>query len=144
MTESMKGQSQGKAYGEDLRRRAVSAVLEEGMSLAAAGRQFRVNRQSVARWVQRYREHGHVRPDARGGDLQSWRIEEERGRILRLLERQPGLSVRALRDRLAAEGLAFGISTIQRFLKRHGLERDRRLARLGTRRGAKCPPGPRR
>ena len=49
MTESMKGQSQGKAYGEDLRRRAVSAVLEEGMSLAAAGRQFRVNRQSVAR-----------------------------------------------------------------------------------------------
>ena len=85
-----------------------------------------------------------MRPDARGGDLQSWRIEEEQGRILRLLERRPGLSVRALRDRLAAEGLRFGISTIQRFLKRHGLERHRRLARPGARYGAKRPPGPRR
>ena len=43
MTESMKRRSRGKAYGEDLRRRAAAAVLEEGMSLAAAGRQFDVH-----------------------------------------------------------------------------------------------------
>ncbi len=132
MTESMKAQSQGRAYGEDLRRRAVAAVLEEGMSLAAAGRQFGVHWRSVARWVRRYRDRGDLRPDARGGDLRSWRIEAERERILRLLKRAPRLSVRALRDRLAAEGPVFGISTLQRFLKRHGLDRARRLARRQT------------
>ena len=128
----MKAQSRGRAYGEDLRRRAVAAVLEEGMSLAAAGRQFGVHWRSVACWVRRYRERGDLRPDARGGDRQSWRIEAERERILRILQGRPRLSIRALRDRLAAEGRVFGTSTLQRFLKRHGLERNRRLARRQT------------
>ena len=132
MTESMKRQSRGRAYGEDLRRRAAAAVLEEGMSLAAAGRQFDVNWRSVSRWVKRYRERGHLRPDPKGGDLRSWRIEAERERIVHLLKRRPGLSIRALRDRLAADGLLFGTSTLHRFLKRHGLERARRPARRRT------------
>ena len=34
-----------------------------------------------------------------------------------------------LRDALAAEGLLFHPATVQNFLKRHGLERARRLAR---------------
>ncbi len=45
-----------RAYGEDLRRLAVMAVLEEGMSLAAAGRRFGVSGVSVASWVKRWRE----------------------------------------------------------------------------------------
>ncbi len=117
-----------RAYGEDLRRLAVTAVLEEGMSLAAAGRRFGVSEISVASWVKRWRERGHLRADAKGGDLKSGRIEAERERIFRILERQPALTVRALRDRLAAEGLVFGTSTVQRFLKRHGLRRERRLS----------------
>ena len=131
MTESMKRRSRGKAYGEDLRRRAAAAVLEEGMSLAAAGRQFDVHWRSVARWVRRYREHGDLRPEPKGGDRRSWRIEAERERIHRLLKRAPGLSIRALRDRLAAEGLVFGTSTVHRFLQRHGLERAHRPAGAG-------------
>ncbi len=114
-----------RAYGEDLRRLAVTAVLEEGMNPAAAGRRFGVSGVSVASWVKRWRERGHLRPDAKGGDLKSWRIEAERERIFRILERQPALTLRALRDRLAAEGAVFGTSTVQRFLKRHGLERQR-------------------
>ena len=116
-----------RAYGEDLRRLAVTAVLEDGMSLAAAGRRFGVSEISVASWVKRWRERGHLRADARGGDRKSWRIEAERERIFRILERQPALTVRALRDRLAAEGVVFGSSTVQRFLERHGLRRERRL-----------------
>ena len=116
-----------RAYGEDLRRLAVTAVLEEGMSLAAAGRRFGVSEMSVADWVKRWRERGHLRADARGGDRKSWRIEAERERIFSILERQPALTVRALRDRLAAEGVVFGSSTVQRFLERHGLRRERRL-----------------
>ena len=127
MTNITEAHPRRRAYGEDLRRLAVTAVLENGMSLAAAGRRFGVSEISVASWVRRWRERGHLRADARGGDLMSWRIEAERERIFRILERQPALTVRALRDRLAAEGLVFGTSTVQRFLKRHGLRRERRL-----------------
>ena len=139
MTDLLAERSRGRAFGEDLRRRAVAAVLDEEMTKAAAGRRFGIHPKNIARWVKRYRERGHMRPDARGGDLQSWRIEAERERIVRLLERRPRLTIRALRDALAGEGAVFGFGTVQRFLKRHGLERERRLARLGTRRGAKRP-----
>ena len=139
MTDLLAERSRGRAFGEDLRRRAVAAVLDDGLTKAAAGRRFGVHPQSIARWVKRYRERGDLRPDPRGGDLQSWRIEAERERIARLLERRPRLTIRALRDALAEEGAVFGSATVQRFLKRHGLERERRLARFGTRYGAKRP-----
>ena len=129
MTDLLAGRRQGQAFGEDLRRRAVAAVLDEGMSRAAAGRRFGVHPQNIGRWVKRYRERGHLRPDARGGDLRSSRIEAERDRVFRLLERRPGLSIRALRDALAREGAVFGFGAVQRFLKRHGLDRETRLAR---------------
>ena len=124
---------QGHAVGEHLRRRAVAAVLEKGMSMRAAAQLYEVSESSAYLWVQRFRERGHVRPDRQGGGTPS-RIEPERERILRILEAQPRLSVRGLRNALAAEGLAFDASTVQRFLKRHGLQRERRLERLRRKR----------
>ena len=55
-------------------------------------------------------------------------LRAERERIFRLLEERPDLSVRALREALAAEGRFFGAAGLHRFLKRHGLQRGRRLA----------------
>ena len=81
----------------------------------------------MRRWVKRFRERGHVRRERMGGSVS--RIEPERARILRILEARPGLSMYGLRDALAAEGLEFHATTVGNFLKRHGLERDRRLAR---------------
>ena len=118
---------QGRAVGEHLRRRAVAAVLEKGMSMRAAAQLYEVAESSVWLWVQRFREHGHVRPDGHGGGAPS-RIEAERERIFRVLEARPALSIRALRHALAAQGLVFGFGSVQRFLKRHGLERSKRLA----------------
>ena len=118
---------QGCAIGEHLRRRAVAAVLEKGMSMRAAARLYEVSESSVYLWVQRFRERGHVRPDRQGGGGVS-RIEPERERIFRLLEARPGLSIHGLRRALAAEGVVFSFSTVHRFLKRHGLERSKRLA----------------
>ena len=57
------------------------------------------------------------------------RIEPQWERILRILEARPQLSMYGLRDALAAEGFAFHAVTVQNFLKRHGLDRERRLAR---------------
>ena len=110
----------------------MAAVVERGMSAAAAARHFGLEAATVRNWVRRFRERGHVRPDRQGGSAS--RIEPERERILRILKARPAVSVRKLRDALAAEGLSFSASTVQNFLKRHGQERDRRLARLRRKR----------
>ena len=124
----------GRAVGEDLRRRAVAAVVEKGMSARAAGLLYEVDGHSVARWVRRFRERGHIRPDRQGGRRVS-AMEAERERIFRLLEERPDLTAPGLRDALAAEGLTFGIGAVYGFLKRHGLQRRKRLARLLRRPG---------
>ena len=123
---------QGRPVGEELRSRAVAAVLEEGMSASAAARRFGIARTSVCRWVKRFRERGHVRRERMGGSAS--RIEPEGERILRILEARPAISMYGLRDALAAEGLSFHAATVQNFLKRHGLDRGRRLARRGRKR----------
>ena len=112
--------------GEDLRRRAVAAVVERGMSYREAGLKFEVSATSVLRWVRRFRARGDVRADPPRGRRSP--IEEERVRVFRLLKRRPGITVPALRRALAARGLAVGEATVKRFLKRHGLQRGRRLA----------------
>ena len=122
----------GRRVSEDLRGRAVAAVLEGGMTPAAAARHFGLADSSVRNWVKRFRERGHVRPDPMGGGVS--RVEPERERIFSILKTRPAITVRGLCDALAAEGLSFGRSTIQQFLKRHGMERPRRLARLRARR----------
>ena len=120
---------QGRAVGEHLRAAAVAAVVERGWTAAAAARHFGLGAVSVRTWVKRFRERGHVRPDRQGGYRPSL-IERERERIFSILEERPAISGRALRDALAAEGAVFNASTVQRFLQRHGLERNSRLARL--------------
>ena len=117
----------GHAVGEHLRRRAVAAVLERGMTLRAAARLYEVSDSSICVWVQRFRERGHVRPDRQSGGGGVSRIEPERERIFRILKARPALSIDGLRKALAAEGVTFSFATIQRFLKRHGLERKKRL-----------------
>ena len=118
---------QGRAVDVDLRGAAVAAVVERGMSVPVAARHFGVGESSVRSWVRRFRERGHVRPDRRGGSAS--RIKPHRERIFRILEARPGISGQKLRDLLATEGLEFSAVTVRSFLKRHGLEHDRRLAR---------------
>ena len=127
MANELTGRRRGKPAGEELRRRAVAAVLEKGMTGHAAALHFEVSERSVARWISRYRERGHLREAPRPG--RPSRIEPERERIFAVLERRPDLSIRALQAALAARGLVFGTGSLQRFLTRHGLQRARRLPR---------------
>ena len=119
--------------GEEMRRRAVAAAVEKGMSARAVGRLFDVADVSVSRWVRVYLDGGRLRAKSTGGHAS--RIERER--IFRILEARPAFPARKLRDALAAEGLEFGQSTVQRFLSRHGLQRQLRLARLHAERQAR-------
>lgn len=126
MADGLGGRRPGKAVGEDLRRRAVAAVLERGMSYRAAALKFEVCATSVLRWVRRFEERGDVRADPPRGRRS--RIEEERARVFRILKRRPAITVPALRQALAARGLTVGDAAVKRFLKRHGLQRRQRLA----------------
>ena len=116
----------GRPVGEELRRRAVAAVLERGMTGHAAARQFEVSETSVRRWIGRYLERGHMRDDPKSGRPSRTEPERERERIVRLLEKRPDLSVGALQRALAAEGPVVSAASLYRFLKRHGLWRRRR------------------
>ena len=116
----------GRAVDMGLRRRAVAAVVQDGMSTRAAAARFGLSAPSVSRWVKRFRERGHVEPDARGGSLSP--VEAERERIVRILEACPEMSSRALGEALAAEGVRVSDRTLRGFLKRHRMERPRRLA----------------
>ena len=124
----------GRPVNEELRGLAVAAVLERGMSAAAVAWQFGLAASSVRRWLRQFRECGHVRPETIGGS--DSRIEPERERIFRILAKRPAISMYGLRDALAAEGLEFHATTVQRFLRRHRLEHERRLARLYRKRKA--------
>ena len=125
MTDGLGGRRPGKAVGEDLRRRAVAAVLERGMSYRETAQKFEVCVSSVLKWVQRFRARRC--PGVQRGGRDS-RIEPHSERIFRLLEERPEISGRALQAALAGEGLVLGVSTVQRFLKRHGLDTRTRLA----------------
>ncbi len=135
MTDSLAERRPGRPVGEEMRRRAVAAVVEKGMSARAVGRLFDVADVSVSRWVRAYLDGGRLRAKRMGG--RASRIEPERERIFRILEARPAISARKLREALAAEGLEFGQSTVQRFLRRHGLQRELRLARLHARNKAR-------
>ncbi len=128
---ALPGPKKGRAVNEELRGMAVAAVLREGVSPTAAARRLGLGRTTVCRWVEQFREHGHLRPGKQGGSVS--RIEPERERILRILAARPELSIAGLRDALAAEGVAFHATTVRSFLKRHGLERENRRARQGGR-----------
>ena len=121
------GSRQGKAVSEDLRRRAVAAVLERGMTIRAAARKYDVAAGSVWRWLGRFRARGHVRADREGGRPSL--ITAERARVLRLLEKHPDIGTRSLHAALAAEGVAVSLSTVARFLKLNDLQRKQRRAR---------------
>ena len=120
----------GQTVSGDLRGLALAAVLREGLNMATAARRFGLGESTVRQWVKQFREHGHVRPGKPGGSVA--RLERARERILRILAAQPEISMYRLRDALAAEGVTVDPTTVQRFLKRNGLDRD---TRLGRRRG---------
>ena len=57
------------------------------------------------------------------------RAEPERARIFRIVEERPDISMYGLSRALAAEGVSISAQAVQKFLKRHGLDRETRRAR---------------
>ena len=117
-----------KALSLDLRTRVLAAIAAGARHREAAVR-FGVSAASVSRWRALERAQGDARPGPLGGDRRSGRIEAQGKLIQRLLNETPDITTQELRRALGAQGFWFGYGTIQRFFRRHGITRKKRMAR---------------
>ena len=140
----------GRAAQEELRRRALVLIEQQGLSQAQAAEVVGVQRQTVNVWLQRYR--------ARGADgvLDGRRVSPRRGKGLLTAEeagkvqgwirnRTPDQlrlpfalwTSRAVRDLIALRfSKQLGLSTVQLYLQRWGLTPQKPLARARERQPA--------
>jgi transposase len=116
----------GQALSVDLRRRVVEAV-EAGASCRAAAARFGVSVSSAIRWVARARSRGDLRPDKRGGNVRSRRIDAHRAFLLALIEAEPDLTLAEVAEHLEEEtGYRPLPSIVCRFFQRHNVTRKKR------------------
>ena len=87
----------GKPRSEDLRVRAIAAVLEEGLSRREAARRFKVGEASVIRWVAVYEESGRTQPLNSGGDKRS-KLKPHRDWLLSLRRAENDLTLEAVAE----------------------------------------------
>jgi transposase len=108
------------ALSDDLRKRVVESVVEEGLSRNAAAKRFGVSIASAIRWVWRFHATGEMSASATGGDRRSERIEAHHDYLLGLIGRQPDITLLEIRERLIANcGQRFSTSVLWRFFDRH-------------------------
>jgi transposase len=126
-----------KALTADLRVRVLAAVAA-GATHRAAAERLGVSAASVSRWRERAREQGDPRPKPLGGDRRSGCIDAQHAAVLAALGPDKDATLEEVRARLAAQGLAFGFGTIQRFFERHKITRKKRPRTPPNRTGPMC------
>ena len=140
----------GRAAQEELRRRALVLILQQGLSQAEAAEVVGVHRQTVNVWLKRYRAQGE------DGVLDGRRVSPRRGKGLLtadearrvqgwIADKTPDQlklpfalwTSRAVRDLIALRfGKALGLSTVQLYLQRWGMTPQKPLARAKERQPA--------
>lgn len=126
---------------EDLRYKAVKVVVEEGETQEEAARLFGVTRQSIGKWIKKYREGGIRRLKARrqgrppGRSLQPWQAAQT---VRAITDRHPDqlkmpfyLWTREAVARLIEDryGVALSVWTVGRYLKDWGFTPQKPLRR---------------
>jgi transposase len=128
-------------YSQDLRDRVIAAVAA-GRSARAAAVWFGVSVSTAIRWAQRWRAEGHAAARAMGGDHSS-RLRDHREAVLRLVAREPDLTLAEICARLHAEqGIKVGLTTVWRFLEINKLTLKKRACMPPSRSAPMLPtPG---
>jgi transposase len=109
----------------DLRNRVLAAI-DDGASCRQAALRFNVSAASAIRWNALRRRRGDAPPRPQGGDRRSHRIEAHAATILDLLESRRNITLVELKQALAERELAFGVTTLWRFFKRHRIRLKKR------------------
>jgi len=140
----------GRAAQEELRRRALFLIEQEGLSQGQAAQMVGVHRQTVNIWLKRYRQQGEagvldgrrVSPRRGKGRLSEDEASQIRAWIIEQTPDQLGLpfalwTSRAVRE-LIARRLAkrLGLTAVQLYLRRWGLTPQKPLVRARERRPA--------
>jgi transposase len=121
-----------RAYSNDLRRRVVSAVAG-GSSRRAAADRFEVSASSAIRWVELHEKTGSVSPQRRGGKSRS-PLEAHASWLLELVAKEPDLTLAEIVQRLFEDRcMRTTDSSVDRFLRRHGLSFKKNSARRRAR-----------
>lgn len=118
----------GKALSRDLRERVLAAV-EAGATHREASERFEVSAASVSRWGLLKRSTGTVAPGLLGGDRRSGRIEAHASLILALHDSRKDITLAEIREELAKADVVVSVTSVWRFLDRHGLtvKKSRRM-----------------
>ena len=119
-----------RAYSVDLRERVVAA-LSSGLSCREVAARFGVAVSTVVKWSQRQRRTGSVAPDQVGGYRRPL-LEPHREWLRERVLREPHITLHALKDELAARGVAVSHDTVWRFLRREGLRFKKNRAGAGA------------
>src|SRR3954454_10170960 len=140
----------GRPAQEELRRRAMVLVEQQGLSQGQAARVVGVHRQTVNVWLKRYRERGEegvldgrrVSPRRGEGRLTAEEADQVRSRIAGGTPDQLALPLavwtsRAVRELIARRSdTRLGWTSLQPSLRRWGLTRQKRLVRARQRQPA--------
>ncbi len=115
------------ALSDDLRKRVVEAVVDDGLSRNAAAKLFKVSIASAVRWVSQFRMTGEISPKPSGGDRRSGRIEAHHDYLMGLIRRTPDITMLEVQERLIKNcGERFSVSVLWRFFDRHGVTYKKR------------------
>lgn len=129
------------AAQEDLRRRVVQAVVEQGLAKSAAARTFGVSRTSVHEWVDKFQRRGArgLNSKPRGRPHRSRLKGHQAATVVRLIsDRCPdqlklpfALWTREAVGQLICEryGIRLSVSTVGRYLRRWGFSPQKPLRR---------------
>lgn len=120
-----------KACSRDLRERVVRRAEACG-SMRAAALQFGVSASSAIKWMQDFRREGRLEARSQVGRRRSplWAHREF---LLACIERQPDLTLEAVRLKLLELGVKVHASAICRFYGREGISFKKKSARQRTR-----------
>lgn len=105
-----------KPYSEDLRRRVIAAVEEDGLSRREAARRYRVGESTAVKWLSAFHGSGRMGPRPMGGDRRSV-LKQERAWLAALIGREKNLTLALISERLRRErGVRANVSMIWKFL----------------------------
>lgn len=117
-------------WADDLRERVVRAV-ESGRTQAEAAALFGLGLRTVERYLSRWRENGQIARGKFGGHKQH-RLAAHAERVYKLVTAAPDLTLAALCQRLAAQGIKVSTSALDRFVRAAGFTYKKNAGRRRT------------
>lgn len=120
----------GYGHSLDLRKRIIASV-RSGSSARAAARRFGVSASSAILLVARWRKTGSYGPGQVGGQKRR-KLAGHEDWLRSVMVSEPDITLRELRDRLAAMGIAISRQSINDTLRELGYRYKKNCARGGT------------